>query len=64
MPVSREKEERMWALAEKLAMSGGYDGWWAIEVELRALGYARARYLLDDDDVRQQFDRMCAEARR
>ena len=52
MPVSREKEERMWALAEKLAMSGGYDGWWAIEVELRARGYARARYLLDDDDVR------------
>jgi hypothetical protein len=33
MPASREKEERMWKLADELAHSGDHDGWLAVEWE-------------------------------
>ena len=64
MPISREKEQRMWAQAFEMARSGDYGGWWDIEVELRSLGYSRARQLLDDEQSRQRLDRMCAEAQK
>ena len=64
MPISREKEERMWRLAYKMARSGEYIGWHLIEVELRSMGYSRARQLLDDDSIRDRLDRMCAEAQK
>ena len=63
MPISRQKEERMWALAEKFAKSGDYIGWWDVEVKLRCLGYPRARSLLDKG-VRARLDRICTEARK
>ena len=64
MPISREKEERMWTLAYEMARSGEYGGWWDIEVELRYLGYPRARQLLDNEQMRERLDRMCAEAQK
>ncbi len=64
MPISREKEERMWTLAYEMARSGDYVGWWDIEVELRSLGYPRARQLLDNEQTREKLDRMCAEAQK
>ncbi len=63
MPISRQKEERMWALAEKFAKSGDYIGWWDVEPKLRSLGYSRARSLLDNEGVRARLDRICTEAR-
>ena len=62
--MSRERDERMWALARKLAQTGEYSGWWEIEVELRTQGYSRARQLLDDKRTRDGLDRMCAEAQK
>ena len=64
MPISREKEERMWTLAYEMARSGDYVGWWDIEVELRSLGYPRARGLLDNEQTREKLDRMCTEAKK
>ncbi len=64
MPQSRQKEERMWILAYEMARSGDYGGWWAIEVELRSLGYPRARQLLDTEQTRERLDHMCAEAQK
>ena len=62
--MSRKRDERMWALAYNLAQSGEHTGWWAIEVELRVQGFSRARQLLDDEQVRERLDRMCAKARK
>ncbi len=62
--MSRERDEHMWALAYNLAQSGEYTGWPGIEIELRAQGFARARQLLDDEQVRERLDRMCAKARK
>ena len=62
--MSRERDERMWALVYKLARSGEYTGWWDIKVELRTRGFSRARQLLDDEQFRERLDGMCAEARK
>jgi hypothetical protein len=62
MPASKEKEERMWKLADKLARSGRYSGWLQIEWELRSLGYSRARYILDIPETRKRLDKLCSEA--
>ncbi len=62
--MSRERDERMWVLAYKLAKSGEYTGWWDIEVELWTQGFSRARQLLDDEQIRERLDTMCAEARK
>ncbi len=62
--MSRERDERMWALAYNLAQSGEYTGWWDIEVELKSQGFSRARQLLDDEQIRERLDGMCAEARK
>jgi hypothetical protein len=61
--MSREPDEQILRLADKLARSGDYSSWWDIEVELRTLGYQMARDLLDNERTREQLDRMCAEAR-
>ncbi len=61
--MSRERDERMWTLAYKIAQSGEYTGWWDIEVELKSQGFPRARQLLDDEQIRERLDGMCAEAR-
>ncbi len=61
--MSRVRDDVMWALAYNLAQSGEYTGWWDVEVELRAQGFSRARQLLDDEQIRERLDGMCAEAR-
>jgi hypothetical protein len=64
MPVSKAKEQRMWRVVDQLADSGEYSGWLAVEHELRNLGFIRARYLLDNDRIREDLDHRCAEARK
>ncbi len=62
--MSRERDERMWSLADKMARSGEHSGWLDIEHELREQGYSRARYLLDDKRTRKRLDRLCADSRK
>ena len=53
----------MWNLAYRLAQSGEYRNYQAIEWELRAFGYPQAPQLLCRERVRERLDSMCAEAR-
>ncbi len=62
--MSRVRDEVMWALAYNLAQSGEYDGWWDIKAELMSQEFSRARQLLDDKQIRERLDTMCAEARK
>lgn len=62
MPRSQSKENRMLEFAYEMARSGDYNNWWSIEVELRMMGHSRARQLLDNERVREELDRLCAEA--
>jgi hypothetical protein len=61
--MTRERDERMWNLAYRLAQSGEHRNYRAIEWELQAFGYPRARQLLDHERVREKLDGMCVEAR-
>ena len=63
MPISREKEIRMWALADELARSGRFRHWRQIEWELRERGYSRAPQLLNHAGARDRLDRACTDAR-
>ena len=60
--MTRECDERMWNLAYRLAQSGEYRNYQAIEWELRAFGYPQAPHLLCRERVRERLDSMCAEA--
>ena len=60
--MSRERDERMWNLAYRLARSGEHQNYQAIEWELQAFGYPRARQLLYSERVREKLDSICAEA--
>jgi len=62
--MTRERDERMWNLAYRLAMSGEHRNYQAIEWELQASGYPRARQLLYHERVREKLDGMCAEAQK
>ncbi len=62
--MSRVRDDVMWALAYNLAQSGEYAGWWDIEVELKGQEFSRARQLLNDKQIRERLDTMCAEARK
>jgi hypothetical protein len=62
--MSRERDERMWNLAYRLAQSGEHRNYRAIEWELQAFGYPRANQLLDHERVREKLDGMCVEARK
>ena len=61
--MTRERDERMWNLAYRLARSGEYRHCQAIEWELRAFGYSQAPHLLCRERVRERLDGICAEAR-
>ena len=61
--MTRERDERMWNLAYRLAQSGEHRNYRAIEWELQAFGYPRARQLLHHERVREKLDGICAEAR-
>jgi len=52
----------MWREAGKLALSGDYEGWQAIERELRSKGFPRAKLLLNNDRVRDKLDDLCKNA--
>ena len=54
----------MWNLAYRLARSGEHRNCQAIEWELWAFGFPRARQLLDHERVRERLDGMCAETRK
>jgi hypothetical protein len=62
--MTRERDERMWNLAYRLAESGEHRNYRAIEWELQASGYPRARQLLYGERVRERLDDMCAESRK
>jgi hypothetical protein len=61
--MTRERDERMWNLAYRLARSGEHRDYRAIEWELQAFGYPRARQHLFHERVREKLDGICAEAR-
>ncbi|PBB35056.1 hypothetical protein CK214_05195 [Mesorhizobium sp. WSM3882] len=60
--MSRERDVLMWREAGKLALSGDYEGWLAIEWELRSRGFSRAKLLFDNDRVRKKLDEICKRA--
>lgn len=60
--VFPEHDVRMWREADKLADSGDYKGWRAIERELRGKGFARSKLLFDNDRTRDKFDERCKSA--
>ncbi len=62
--MSRVRNEVMWALAYNLAQSGEYAGWSDIEAELEGQEFSRARQLLNDKQIRERLDTMCAEERK
>ncbi len=62
--MSRVRDDIMWALAYNLAQSGEYAGWCDIEAELEGQEFSRARQLLNDKQIRDRLDTMCAEARK
>ncbi len=62
--MSRVRDDVMWALAYNLAQSGEYAGWRDIEAELESQEFSRARQLLNDKQIRERLDTMCAEARK
>jgi hypothetical protein len=62
--MSRECDERMWNLAYRLALSGEYRHYQAIEWELRAFGYPQAPQLFCRERVREKLDSICTEARK
>ena len=62
--VSRGRDVRMWREAGKLALSGDYEGWQAIERELRSKGFPRAKLLLNNDRVRDKLDDLCKNAQK
>ena len=62
--MTRECDERMWNLAYRLARSGEHQNYQAIEWELGASGFRRARQLLDHERVREKLDGVCAEAQK
>lgn len=60
--MSRERDVLMWREAGKLAVSGDYEGWLAIEWELRSRGFPRAKLLFDNDRIREKLDDICKRA--
>ncbi len=54
----------MMSCGHNLAQSGEYAGWCDIEAELEGQEFSRARQLLDDKQIRERLDTMCAEARK
>jgi hypothetical protein len=62
--MSKEEQRRqIRPLADKLAQSGKYSGWYAIERKLvDELDMPEARHVLDDEFTRNWLDRLCAQA--
>ena len=62
--TKREQRERIPSRARELARSGKFSGWYAIEVHLRNEEFMReARQVLDNERLRDELDKLCAESR-
>ena len=55
-------ESRIAERAFRLAHSGRYSGWEAIEQELQTEGFSRGHSTLDDARFREELNHICAEA--
>jgi hypothetical protein len=60
--MGKATEDRMMERAYRLAHSGRYSDWKAIEQELQSEGFLRAADLLNDGRVREELNHICAEA--
>ena len=60
--MSTVTEDRITERAYRLAHSGRYSGWEAIEQELQSEGFSRVPSTLDDARVREELNHICAEA--
>ena len=59
-----EQREYIGPRARDLAQTGRFSGWWEIEVYLRKEeNCPEARYVLDDDRIRDELDCLCKKAR-
>ncbi len=62
MRTQRERDNHVLKLAHAWADSGEFEGWLTVERALVARGFAKARGLLDDQYIRSELDRRCANA--
>ena len=60
--MSTVTENRITERAFRLAHTGRYSGWEAIQQELQSEGFSRAPSTLGDALVREELDHICAEA--
>ena len=61
--TKKQQQEYAVPRARELARSGRFSNWLAIELELHyEEGVSEARFCLDDDRIREELDRMCADA--
>lgn len=63
MPRRKYTAAEIREMADKLADTGDYSDWWAIEAQLRADGLAKARQVLDNEDVRERLNQRCKAAK-
>jgi hypothetical protein len=62
--MTRERDERMWNLAYRLAQSGQYQNYQAIEWELRAFGYPQAPQLSAQAPILAAGHKSCVKRHR
>jgi hypothetical protein len=60
--MNAASDNRITHRAYRLAHSGRYSEWEAIEQELQSEGFSRAPALLGDARLREELDHICAEA--
>src|SRR5688500_10196955 len=71
-PISRTRhvnrkirEARILKRAREIAATGKHIGWYYVEAELRfQMGEPLARQVLSDQQIREELDRICTEARK
>lgn len=60
--TKRHQREVVPRLAEELVLSGRFSNWWSIETHLRSEGYSEARWILDDENMRERLNDLCIKA--
>jgi hypothetical protein len=59
------REARILKRAREIAATGKHIGWYYVEAELRfQMGEPLARQVLSDQQIREELDRICTEARK
>ena len=61
--MSTVSDNRLTGRAYRLAHSGGYFGWSAVERELQAEGHSRTHQVLENGRIREELNTICGEAR-